>query len=260
MKNSSASAKSRGVVLFAYNTDTVDYVKIANIASNLIKHTLGLPVTVISDSTTSNTLVNRRTGYANGTAWRNGNRYLAYELSPYNETLLLDSDYLQLDTSLLKLFDVTADYRIVRDNRFINSSHSELMGPISIPFVWATAVVFKKTAKTQQLFELVGRIQRNYSYYRQLYHITAPNFRNDYAFAIADNIINGYTINPQHAVPGTMLTVDNPVKNIELKNNKLIVRQDKSAHVLPKQNIHIMDKDYLLSDDFENFVNTVCQE
>ena len=46
---------------------------------------------------------------------------------------------------------------------------------------------------------------------------------------------------------------------IEIKNNKLIVREQESAHILSRQNIHVIDKDYLLSDDYQQFVDTICQ-
>ena len=56
-----------------------------------------------------------------------------------------------------------------------------------------------------------------------------------------------------------MLTVDAPLKKIEIKNNKLTVRKEESAHVIPKQNIHVMDKNYLQSTDYRQFVDTICQ-
>jgi hypothetical protein len=56
-----------------------------------------------------------------------------------------------------------------------------------------------------------------------------------------------------------MLTIANPITKIEIKNNKLIVREKESAHILPRQNIHVIDKDYLLSDDYQRFVDTICQ-
>lgn len=270
MKNLNVPEKSKGVVVFAWNTATVDYVRIANQAARLIHQTLNLPVTLITDQPHTYTNIdqtiivannhsNVRKGYANLTAWRNGDRYRAYELSPYDQTLLLDSDYLQLDCSLSKLFEVTTDYQIMVDNQFISAAHNPLMGPISLPMAWATAVVFKKTPKARQLFDLVGRVQRNYDYYRKLYHIQATNFRNDYAFAIANNIINGYTLDQQHCIPQTMLTIDGLIKNIEINNNKLIVRTSDTAHILPRQNIHVIDKDYLLSDNFNNFVEELCR-
>jgi hypothetical protein len=248
------SAKSRGVLVFAYNTPTVDYESIAEQAARLIKHNLNLPVTVISGKVKHE---NYRTGYAHGTQWNNLDRYRACELSPYDETILLDSDYLVLDDSLLKIIDTTNDYQLMTHSQTSTETMNGDMGMLSINYVWATVVVFKKTTKSRLLFDLVGRIQRNYEYYRKLYNIREYNFRNDYAFAMADNIINGYT--PSSGIPWTMLTFDKSIKRIEIKNNNIVIREENSARVIPRQNIHVMDKLYLQSDDYTNFVDQICQ-
>ena len=269
MKNLNVPVKSKGVLLFAFNTATVDYVKIAEQAARLVHHTLNLPVTLVTDHgaiTThvdqtvivENNVDNVRVGYAKGTQWRNGNRYQAYELSPYDETILIDTDYLMLDDSLLKVLDTTTDYRIVYNNRNPKQSMTGDMGQMSFNYVWATAITFKRTDKTARLFELVGRIQRNYSYYRRLYHIRETNFRNDYAFAIANNIVSGYSPKQDQSIPWTMLTLDQPISNIEIKNSMMIVRSAE-AHVIPRQNIHVMDKDFLLGENYIKFVDAVCQ-
>ena len=255
MKNSNAPVKSRGVVLFAFNTDTVDYQQIAEQAARLIKHTLNLPVTIVTNNT--NPQSNYRVGYAHGSQWNNFDRYRAYELSPYDETILLDSDYLVLDDNLLKILDTITDYTIVKHNQNPVRSMDGDMGVMGLNYIWATAVVFKRTAKSKSLFDLVGRIQRNYNYYRRLYQLREENFRNDYAFTIADNIINGYI--PSLGIPWTMLTIEGTVKTIKIKNNMLVVREQDTAHVLPQQSLHIMDKDYLQSKDYVNFVDQICQ-
>jgi hypothetical protein len=247
--------KSRGVVLFAFNTNTVDYELIAKRASKLITHTLNLPVTVLTEMTGTQT--NTRLGYAHGTQWFNGDRYRAYELSPYDETLLLDSDYLVLDNALSKTLDSTVDYNIMTDNQNFHQTMTGNMGEMSLDYVWATAIAFKKTTKSKLLFDLVGRVQNNYGYYCKLYNIRRSNFRNDYAFAIADNIINGYTASP--GIPWAMLTVDKTVKSLEIKNNKIVVREEDSAHMIPQQSIHIMDKLYLQSDAYEEFIEEICK-
>ena len=199
-------------------------------------------------------------GYANLTSWRNGGRYHAYELSPYDETILLDSDYLQLDCGLLTVLDTTQDYRLIHNNSSPRSNMSGNMGTLSLDYIWATAITFKRTEKTKLLFELVGRIQRNYGYYQKLYQIVTRNFRNDYAFAIANNILSGYTTDKTNGVPWSMLTFDQPVDQIDILENKLIVREQDRAHIIPRQNIHIIDKDYLQSDRFSKFVDDICQE
>ncbi len=269
MKSLNVSEKSKGVVLFAFNTEAVDYVAIAEQSARLVHRTLNLPVTLITDKEIAsnhidqivivdNDLANVRKGYANLTPWRNGNRYQAYELSPYNETLLIDSDYLMLDQSMLKLFDLTQDYQIMGSNKFLKAVTPTLMSATSIPQVWATAIVFKRTLKSQQLFALVGRIQRNYDYYRQLYNIDSTNFRNDYAFAIANNIINGYA--QDNLIPWAMLTAENPIVDIETTLHGLVVREDAQAYLIPRQNLHIIDKDYLTSKKFVELVDHICQE
>jgi hypothetical protein len=200
---------------------------------------------------------NTRVGYAHGTQWFNGDRYRAYELSPYDETLLLDSDYLVLDDALLKILDTTVDYSIMTDNQNFVQTMTGNMGEMSLNFVWATAIAFKKTPKSKMLFDLVGRVQNNYGYYSKLYNLRRSNFRNDYAFAIADNIINGYA--PSRGIPWTMLTVDRTVKALEVKNSKIIVREEDSVHVIPQQSLHIMDKSYLQSDAYERFIDDICK-
>jgi hypothetical protein len=271
MKISNNYEKSRGAVVFAFNTTTVDYVDIAANAARLVKHTLNLPTTLITDKPVNNpafdnviivenTFNNNRVGYEGGTQWRNGNRYSAYALSPYDETLLIDSDYLVLDKSLLKLFDCTVDYKIMYNNQFLSKPSTTKMGLVGLDFVWATVIVFKKTEYSSMLFGLVKRIQDNYHYYRNLYNITAGNFRNDYAFAIANHILNGYTKEEVHGIPWTMLTIDNVITSIDLQPTRMIIREETKATVIPKQNIHIIDKSYLTSENYKKFVDTICQE
>lgn len=269
--NSNNSAKSRGVVLFAFNTD-VDYVTIADRASRLIQHTLNLPVTLITDLDSkpqfnydsiiriTNNADNFRTNLDNQhTTWRNFGRYLAYELSPYEETILIDTDYLVLDDSLLRLFATDFDYKLMHHNRTDTGASYEMMGETSLPFVWATVVLFRKTERARLFFNLVGRVQRNYNYYRALYNVRERNYRNDFAFAIANCIINGYNLNEDQSIPWTMFTVDKKIERIMLTDNFIQIYYKDTATVVPYQNIHVMDKAYLLSRDFEQVVEAVVE-
>lgn len=268
MKKSNANEKSRGVVLFAFNTDDIDYIAIAKQAARLINHTLSLPVTLITDKEHTNnvfdsiiTVEHQHKNFKNAeqSQWRNADRYNAYALSPYDETLLIDSDYLMLDKSLLKMFDVTVDYRLQHNNIILDDASNFIMGMTSLPYVWATVVLFKKTSKSKMLFDLVGRIQRNYQYYRLLYNIRETNFRNDYAFAIANSIINGYALSTDQSIPWSMVSVDEPIKSIELHKDFLLIRNENRAQLLPKQNLHVMYKPYLLSQSFRELVDDLCQ-
>lgn len=256
MTNLNESEKSRGVVIFAKNSDTIDYETIAARSARLIKHFLKLPVTIITDVKES---TNRRYNIDTGEfeTWHNQGRYRAYELSPYDQTLLLDCDYLVLDDSLLKILDTLEDYKIVRHNSYLNSQPVPPMGKYSLDHLWATVVAFDRSSKSKMLFDLVGRIERNYSYYRRLYNIEATNYRNDYAFTIADLILNGYSQDPKNYIPWPMLSITYLIDHMEIQGNKLIIRTPKQAYVLPKQNIHVMRKSWLVSNDCDNFIQGI---
>lgn len=271
-KNLNRPEKSKGVLLFAFDTASVKYTEIAIRCATLIDKTLGLPTTIVTghdekiDYPESNIIrVNSKAGNSRFDSaagkkveWRNFGRYLAYSLSPYDETILLDSDYLVLDRSLLDYFDTDWDYLI--GDRNINLGQAEFrdnMGPYSLPSLWATVILFRKTEKSQQLFSLAGRIQDNYQYYRLLYNISAGNFRNDYAFAIADSILNGYSCSGTNRLYAPLTTVTEPIRSLALNGDHLHIKYGSKAVVLPKQNLHILDKQYLLSEDYKRFINEV---
>lgn len=267
-KNSSASEKSKGVVVFAFNTSHVDYVALADETSKLTSSRLNLPITLITDPDSSPKFAydkiirvqsksgNTRTDQGVEKEWRNFGRYMAYDLSPYDTTILLDSDYLVLDRSLLKLLEQDFDYRLMHNSHNYKEQLYQDMGANSLPFVWATVVLFRKSELSKQYFDLIGRIQHNYAYYKTLFNGNGT-YRNDYAFAMANIILNGYSLEQHKSIPWSMLTVEQPVEDIEVRNDFLVVRHKDRAEVVSRQNIHVMDKDFLMSDKFKEFVSNV---
>ena len=168
--------KSKGVVLFAFNTDNVNYVQIADLSSRLISKKLNLPVTLITDHSANPQFnydkiirVNSKEGNfrldkdRSIIKWKNFDRCSAFYHSPYDETLLIDTDYLVLDDSLLKLFDQPFDYRLMHKMQTPDGISDEEMGPSSLPLVWATVVLFRKTKQSKLFFDLIYRIVHNYS-------------------------------------------------------------------------------------------------
>lgn len=272
MKNLNELGKSRGVILFAFNSTKVNYVKIAERAAKFIYTNLKLPVTLVTDqsnivgqfdqiiyvdSKSGNVRFDRQ---GQTYEWRNFDRYKVYEFSPYDETILLDSDYIQFDDSLGKLFDQPFDYRLQYRMQTPTALNHDEMGSISLPMVWATVVLFRKTENTKMFFDLVGRVQRNYGYYRSLFGIAIGNYRNDFAFSIANIILNGYAICNEQSIPWPMTTIEENIKSIELKSKFLVIRYENHADVVSVQNLHIMDKNFLLSEQFEILQKQICHE
>ena len=259
---------SRGVVVFAFNTETVDYVKIADRTSQLASQYMDLPITLITDHAADPkfrydniiTIDPQGDNWRDGSIqWRNRGRHWAYALTPYQDTILLDTDYLVLDNSLNTLFETDFDYRLMHHNTNYAGAVYEQMGETSLPFVWATVILFRKSKKSELLFDLVGKIQRNYNYYRALYNIREGNYRNDYAFAIANNILNGYNLNEEQGIPWRMFTIEERIDQVLYDDNFLYIYSEGTGKVVARQNIHIMDKQYLQSPDFEQLVEALIE-
>jgi hypothetical protein len=212
---------TRGVLLFAFNNDKVDYYSMAVATAKRANKFLNLPVTVVTDKTTDlskhtyqfdNVIIveaDRNNLNASNEVWINKGRFQAYTLSPYDETLLLDTDYLINSDKLLKPFELYDDFMCHNRTSFLMiPSHSqELISEHTYPTLWATVIYFKKTQKTKQIFECMEMIQKNYSHYTQLYNMTVGNYRNDFSLTIALRIVCGQTEDHLHYIPWNLVHV-----------------------------------------------------
>ena len=155
MPNSNVPVKSRGILAFAHNTEETDYVGIANRTLDLASHVLNLPYTIITEAGPQTNNTRFSIDFDRFVEWKNGDRHRAYELSPYDETLVIDVDYVVQDRSLLQIFDTSWDYILQRNSHMLFQDELQTMGPTSLPFVWATVFAFRKTPRAQMFFDLV---------------------------------------------------------------------------------------------------------
>lgn len=121
----------------------------------------------------------------------------------------------------------------------------------SIPFYWATAFYFKKTDKVRSFFDLILHMKSNWDYYRFVYNISDPKFRNDYAFSIAIHIMNGFTntgfINH---LPSKLYYTSDRSSILELKDSTAKLLLENAGNHIPLKTVdldlHIMNKFSLL--------------
>lgn len=222
---------TRGALLFAFNTETVDYYSMAIATAKRIKHFLGLETSVITDRNTNLAqydyqfenvffVDSDKSNTKNKKIWINKGRFQAYDLSPYDETLLLDTDYLINSSMLLKLFDICEDYLCPNKTLFLmRDTDQELVSPTSYPTLWATVILFKKTNKSKQLFESIKMIQNNYKHYAELYGMYSLQYRNDYALTIAHRIIHGHIENKTCYIPWSLVHVDQEIEVFKETND-----------------------------------------
>jgi hypothetical protein len=135
--------------------------------------------------------------------WLNSTRSSAYELSPFDETIMIDSDVLVQDKMFDLVWDNDEDILINRDVLTLEhkqpSQHEIRLDGMGIPMYWATQIYFRKGERAKLLFELVEHIKQRYEYYQYVYEFPGKLFRNDYAFSIAIHMLNGFLENNEFA-------------------------------------------------------------
>lgn len=284
---------SRGIVLFGVNNERVDYVQLAIMCASFIKKNMpSTSITLITDLGSKNyheglgqpdlqnhfdhvvLLEEKEAQFVNNRAYRdtkyyhvdaqfkNETRSSVYDLSPYDETLLVDCDYLICNNVLSNVWGSVDEIMI--NKQAISLLHEPLHGtefrlnPFGIKMYWATLIYFKKGKKAKLLFELVQHIKDNWEFYKLTYDFPGHLFRNDYAFSIALHILNGFVESDDYAAPlpdDTILTsldIDQFFKISSPSDISMFVQDPKESWKfyvsrLKGLNVHVMNKLSLLN-------------
>lgn len=267
-----------GALIYAQNNSSVDYVKLAVFAAKQVKKYLDIPISIVTDSpgwleesqpdhvfdqiinfVPTNTDYHQRR-FNDGALssrileWKNLERATAYELSPYDRTLVLDSDYIVNSTILKNALLVDSEFQIYKNcfdiSGWRTNNAYKRINPYSIPFYWATVFVFDKTPMTKAFFDLIMYIRQNWNYFRTLYNIEFPTFRNDFAFSIAIHNMNGKSDGIfASELPGSMNYITDRDFLISIDDNdmKFLIEKENwlGEYTLAKvQNldVHVMNK------------------
>ncbi len=275
---------TRGVLIFAHNSPNVDYGLMAIIAGGLAKKNLEVPVSLVTDLGTINWLEesgmiskarevfdkiieverpytknvrNLHDGFESKIIpFVNTNRYSVWELSPYDQTLLIDSDYLIFSNILNEYWsvdapvmmgqcmtDLTGERVAILDNRISETG---------VHMFWATTVMFNKSAESKFFFKLVDFVKDNYIYYADLFRFNPKQFRNDIAFSVAKHIMNGFETEFAYTLPPILTVFDKDILHT-VENDRLTFLvsqpQDVSAFWAATTrgvDVHIMNKQSII--------------
>jgi len=185
-----------GAVIFARNNEQIDYVAMAHWSARNIERHLGIPTHIITDDTAPSTNTRHFTDVGSVT-WHNLNRMDVYQASPFEQTLVLDADYVVASNQLQVLLDSNQDFLCHRWAYDVTGLQTfedlNYFGNYHMPMWWATVMVFRRSKKAQAIFESMAMIRDNWTHYRNLYANTRTTYRNDHALSIALNIENGHT-------------------------------------------------------------------
>lgn len=269
---------SRGIVIFAYVNGPIDYFYIADIAAGLAKRHLDLPVTLITN-------VARQPKYADNiiitetpetrdyrtfgdlkTEWLNGNRASVYNLTPYDQTLMIDADYFIMNNQLMKLFNTDLEFACydtvcdITGNLAFDQAHNRLANT-SIPMLWATVVYFTKCELSESVFAFMDTIRQNWDFYSTLYGFTATLYRNDYALSIALQALTGFGIGNYAAIPGKLFTANIDTFVFDVKPDKfVIISEQKGLDQIVGESVHFMNKANLGSEIIQAALEKVLDE
>ena len=180
----------------------------------------------------------------NGKQWRNVDRHMAYELSPYDTTLVMDIDYFPFTDNLRQFLDTGYDFLISQQAHDLtnrNSFDQRLWSMIDK--VWATVFIFRKGAKAKRIFDMVKYVKKYYTYFNELYRVYGKNFRNDYAFAIALEQANGF-IN-YDILPIQLSTLPPDCKVVKFTDRGLAWQYGEHINYIEDQDVHVLNKELM---------------
>jgi hypothetical protein len=271
---------TRGCLVFAHDSE-IEYGSQAVLAARLVKKYLKVPVSIVSDDTTIANIQkkfnklpfdkiikinkpqnNKRYIAAQDYASRelvdffNGGRELAWEVTPYDRTLIIDSDFLIFSETLNQYWNDPHDFLICPRMIDLQSELKEQkVGDYTIDLLWATNIMFTKNSNTKILFDLVKYIKEEYGYFAELYEFDPKQYRNDFAFSIALHIIGAHGVDPWHGTLSAPLFFSDAEKIVDIKPIGDIVfltknRNHSEAYQLIKchgQDLHVLNKRDLLA-------------
>lgn len=271
--------KTIGAVIFAQNNSSIDYVKLSIFAAQRLQSFLKIPVSIITDSadwmvktypteskifdqiiSIEHTSAYGQKRFNDGTLsskfleWKNLSRHSVYDLTPYDKTLVIDSDYIINSGTLLGALESDHSFQIYKDCFSLSSwrgtAEFTRINQYSIPFFWATTFIFEKTIEVKYFFTIVEYIKNNWQYFRTLYSIEVPTFRNDFAFSIAIHLMNAKTSGMfAQELPGKMFYVSDRDLLISLDDTRMKFLIEKENYLgeytaasIHNTDVHIMNK------------------
>lgn len=270
---------SRGILLFAHNSRDIDYLQMAMASGGLAKKNLSLPVSLVTDESTIEwakksskydkcqdifdkiicierpiTTNKRRLhdGSESTTVpFINSSRPQAWELTPYEQTLLIDTDYFIFSDKLNEFWDVEEDVKISSSINDIYTGNrmgylDKYVADTGVHMYWATTIMFNKNENSKKFFDLVDVIREQYKLFSDMYRFDVSQYRNDIAFSIAKHIFDGYRTELRGSLPPVFSAIDKD-ELVEVAESKLTFLVYESADnniatSIEGTDIHVMNK------------------
>jgi hypothetical protein len=286
-----------GIVFFAYNTPNIDYLKLAVLAARYVRRNMpGHEICMITNKGSWNWFSNGPLGAKADNAFddvvlleadptennrrhrdspytefvsdfKNGNKHLVFDYTPYDQTLLLDIDYIVQNNSLDYVFQSDDALTLFHNAESLvgksphpRQRHLDTQG---IPMLWSTAVYFNKNNPTTKLFfDMWSHVRDNYKFYQFLYGFPGTMFRTDFCVSIAVHLLNGMGVGDVIGdFPAPMINMSqlDDIAKINQVNEWVFSVTDQaetwksSLTSIKNENVHVMNK-RALNRHFDNIM------
>jgi len=283
---------NKGVIILAHNNRKVDYAKMAIVAAKFAKKNLKVSVSMITDKTTvewmqqsqiwptaeslfdkiitvDRPVTDNQRILHDGTdqdrvPFLNSNRSAVWEHTPYERTLLIDSDFIACSDNLNHYWDINEDVMISGGLNDIQGDRcgvlDQWVSETGVHLYWATTVMFTKNKNTEIFFQLVDYVRENYRYYADLFRFRSDQYRNDISFSVAKHIMEGFE-KSNITLPDVLTVQDKDIlenvnndgrlvfaikSKIDAESFYLASIKDQDVHIMNKQSI-IRNYDRLMS-------------
>lgn len=280
------SEEENGVCFFAYNNSQLDYVQFAHIAAGYVKANMKNNSTcLITDSgtyawlkesvddkwhsTCFDTVViddvahdsNPRKHFDSpwtefSAPFLNSNKHDIFNLSPFEKTILLDTDYIVKNNFYDYIFDTKHPVAMHRNAIYLEHQ-PPYMNEVSLSdggvhHWWSTVVYFDKSEESKVFFDTWQHVKDNWDYYALLYQFPGKLFRTDFCVSVAAHLLNGFNnetyMHDFMSIPMKNMDQKDDIIEIKSVNDWILLshnRHEQWKNILTRNidlNLHAMNK------------------
>lgn len=254
---------TQGFLLFAHVNEEIDYALLAAWCARRIGMHLNQPVSLVADVATvarlgeykkyfdqiilSDVPQNQRRRYRDRfLSFNNYDRSNAWDLTPYDETMVIDTDIVIQSDTMNRVWNNESDLMVCAKSidAYTGQIETEFdyLSDTGIKFYWATQFYFRKTAETEIFFKTCKWVRANYVWLGRVYDIDHRLLRNDYVWSIAIHMLN-----QKEPLPWTLLHTTYRTNLYNIQDKQVIIyRPDHMVKKVKNHDIHVMHKDDLI--------------
>jgi len=273
----------KGILIFAHNSRDIDYALMSLISAKFAKTNLQVPVSLVVDKFTIEWMQTSgiydlsletfdkiieiekpvtqnirvlNDGYTSKTVpFVNSNRASVWDLTPYDRTLLIDSDFLIMSDRLEEYWEVDSSVMLSSSMQDVRGDRKGILdswvSETGIALYWATTVMFTKNNESKIFFDLVDVIRTNYNYFADLFRFNPKQYRNDIAFSIAKHMLNGFETRGENLPPILTLLDKDLIHSIDKNQLRVYLNDNMSEdHVviasIKDLDVHVMNKQSII--------------